>query len=46
MAKFKAARGRKSSPPAARPQAAGCVIILLALFALVYAVMYYAIKQG
>jgi hypothetical protein len=46
MAKFKPARGRKSAPPATRPQAVGCVIIMLALFAFVYVVLYYAIKQG
>ena len=32
--------------PPTRPQAVGCVIILLALFAFVYVVLYYAIKQG
>ena len=31
---------------AGRPQVVGCVIVLLALFAFVYVVMYYAIKQG
>jgi hypothetical protein len=46
MAKFKPARGRKPAPAAGRPQAIGCVIVLLALFAFVYMVMYYAIKQG
>jgi hypothetical protein len=46
MAKFKPARGRKSAPAAARPQAVGCVILLLAIFAFVYVVLYFAIKQG
>ena len=46
MAKFKPARGRKPAAAAGRPQAIGCVIVLLALFAFVYVVMYYAIKQG
>jgi hypothetical protein len=46
MAKFKPARGRKPASAAARPQAVGCVILLLAIFAFVYAVMYFAIKQG
>jgi hypothetical protein len=47
MAKFKPARARKSAASAAgRPQAVGCVIVLLAVFAFVYLVMYFAIKQG
>jgi hypothetical protein len=46
MAKFKPARGRKSTPAAGRPQAIGCVIVLLAVFVFVYLVMYFAIKQG
>ena len=43
---IQAGEGPKSAPPATRPQAVGCVIIMLALFAFVYVVLYYAIKQG
>ena len=46
MAKFKPARGKKSSTAATRPQAIGCVILLLMVFVFIYLVMYYAIKQG
>jgi hypothetical protein len=46
MAKFKPAKGKKSPPAAARPQAIGCVILLFMIFLFVYLVMYYAIKQG
>ena len=46
MAKFKPARARKNAATAGRPQMIGCVIVLLAIFVLVYLVMYYAIKQG
>ena len=42
MAKFKPARGRKPAPR--RPNAAGCILLLLLLFGLIYAVMYYAVR--
>jgi hypothetical protein len=46
MARFKPA-GRKKGPPAAsRAQAAGCVFLLLLAFALVFTVVFLAIKQG
>lgn len=44
MAKFKPARGRK--PVKQRPNAIGCILLLVLLFGLFYAVMYYAIKPG
>jgi hypothetical protein len=44
MAKFKPARGRKSA--AQRPNAAGCIFLLVVLFALFWAVMYLAVKGG
>jgi hypothetical protein len=44
MAKFKAARGRKPGPQ--RPNAIGCIVLLVLLFALVYLVMYYSMKGG
>jgi hypothetical protein len=46
MARFKPARGKKSPRAATRPQAVGCVIVLLMIFLVIYLVMYYAIKQG
>ena len=44
MARFKPARGRK--PVAKRPNAIGCILLLVILFAFVYAVMYYSVKRG
>jgi hypothetical protein len=45
MAKFRPARGRK---PAAtpRPNAIGCIILIALLFILLFAMMYYTVKQG
>jgi hypothetical protein len=44
MARFKPARGRK--PVQQRPNAIGCILVLVLLFALMYAVMYFAVKPG
>ena len=45
MAKFKPARGGRK-PAAQRPNAIGCILLLVLLFAIVYLVMYYSVKPG
>jgi hypothetical protein len=44
MAKFKPARGPK--PAKQRPNAIGCIVLLVLLFGLLYAAMFYAVKPG
>lgn len=46
MAKFKAAGRRKAPPAATRAQAAGCIFLLVMVFAVIFLVMFFAIKQG
>lgn len=42
MAKFKPARGHRRVSQ--KPNAVGCILILVLAFALVYAVMFFAVK--
>ena len=45
MAKFKPARGKKPMP-AQRANAIGCIIMVALLFLLMFAMIYYTVKQG
>jgi hypothetical protein len=46
MAKFKAARGRRSSTPARPPAAVGCVVLILVVMALVMIFMLEVMKHA
>lgn len=45
MAKFKPARGRKPAAPP-RPNAIGCIVLLVLMFVALYLVLYYSVKPG
>jgi hypothetical protein len=46
MAKFKAARGRKSSTPARPPAAVSCVVLILVGMVLVMIFLYEVMKHA
>jgi len=46
MAKFKAARGRKSSTPARPPAAVSCVVLVLAGMALIMILLFEVVKHA
>ena len=45
MARFKPARGKKAAQDK-RPNAIGCIVLLVLLFFLVFLMMYYTVKQA
>lgn len=45
MAKFKPARGRKPAA-ATRPNAIGCITVIVLFFIVIYLVLYYSVKSG
>ena len=45
MARFKPA-GRKKAAQDKRPQAIGCIILLVLLFLIVFLMMYYTVSQA
>jgi hypothetical protein len=45
MAKFRPAKGKKQSA-ATRPNAVGCIILLVLLFLLLFLMIYYTVQQA
>jgi hypothetical protein len=45
MAKFKPVRAQKRAP-SRRPNAIGCILLLVLIFGFIYLVMYYSVKPG
>jgi hypothetical protein len=45
MARFKPARGKKQMPQQ-RANAIGCIVLLVLLFVIMFALMYYTVAQG
>ena len=46
MAKFRAPGRRKAAPAGPRPNAIGCIVVLVLLFLLLFGVMYYTVQQA
>jgi hypothetical protein len=46
MAKFRAAGRRKAAPAGPRPNAVGCIILLVLIFFLIFGAMYYTVRQA